>query len=506
MPDDRSEKVERGELMSDMIRITLRNTPEWPVPVRPVLDDLVGGWMPDIEEGLLKCRGSVVGVSGKDTLVTASIASTVAAWVGGRGRQVTLIDASLETPVIAKALLDDGDEGIVDAVLFGVSTSIVARRTLATNVTLVTPGSMPMSTSRVLGTDAFRVVLDKLARDGALVLVVLPQESLGRALWFLDAVVAIGRTAEEISSVEDAIAHSVRQEEVDVVRLLVSLPGVASSEERRILIDETHAAEDYPAPTGASDTVASTEAASGHVASDEVSSGHVASDEAAPADTDSGVTSALASAPEPAETQVTRDRGRRNRWIAPVIVVLVVASLGTAWRYGVFENREAATPADSDRHPTRVTPAASDLSDSEGERQPAEPVREATQSDAGKAESGPAASRTSGGLHVSQPGGDEALSGWPPATVGLYVVFTSSHRYETAAHYDMEALLALSLPAVIVAVELDESGVWYRVAVDAGFETVSEASDLLETVRELGYEGAWVRRLRQPTTDMDSDE
>jgi hypothetical protein len=95
---------------------------------------------------------------------------------------------------------------------------------------------------------------------------------------------------------------------------------------------------------------------------------------------------------------------------------------------------------------------------------------------------------------------------WTPASVGLYVVFTSSHKRETAAHRDVDALLRSGLPAALVAIELEDSGVWYRVAVDAGFRTLGETTDLLEVVRELGYEGAWIERLRQPTMEIDSEE
>ncbi len=544
--------------MVGTIKIALGDTPEWPVPVRPVLDDVVGGWMPDLEKALLKCRGSVIGISGNDTLLTASIASTVAAWIGARGRQVTLIDASLETPVIAKALLDDGDEGVVDAVLFGVSTSVVARRTLAANVTLVTAGSRPISTSRVLGADAFRVVLDKLARDGALVLVVLPREDLGRALWFLDSVVAVGRTVEEISSVEDALAHSVRPGLTDIVRLLVSLPCMTPPEERRITIEATRdgvvssdvtfdetvpSADEHPDVTSGVVTAGKTaEAAASESPGSEgprrdEKTGDVAvvaveSDAAERSSPDAVTGSDFATKREPAGARVVPETGRRNRWVVPVVAVLVVASLGGAWKCGFFGGRGTVTSengelsaemsgstvesgvaadtaivtAGSDRDLTGLTLAEGDSPGSPAERETAGSLGEITRADDDETRSGAETDRTSQGLDTYQSRGGEPALDWPPAAVGLYVVFTSSHRRETAAYYEMDAFLESGFPAIVVPVELGESGAWYRVAVDVGFETVGEAVDLLVAVKELGYEGAWIERLRQPTTDVDSGE
>ena len=101
---------------------------------------------------------------------------------------------------------------------------------------------------------------------------------------------------------------------------------------------------------------------------------------------------------------------------------------------------------------------------------------------------------------------ERAIFDRPPAGVGLYIVFTSSHRRERAAEYESGALRDLAVPVVVIPVELQDSGAWYRVAVDAGFGTVTEAAEVLDAVKELGYEGAWIERLRQPTTGVASDE
>ncbi len=515
--------------MAGTVEISLREAPEWPIPVRPVLDDLVGGWMPDVEEALLKCRGSIVGVSGSDTLLTASIASMVAAWMGARGRQVTLVDACIENPVIAKALLDDGDEGLVDAVAFGVSTSIVARRTLATSVNLVTAGSRAISRNRVLGADAFRVVLDKLARDGALVLVVLPRDDVERALWVLDSVVAVGRTVGDISSVEEVSTDSVRPGLRNVMRLLVSIPGVPPHEERRVQITETVSQEDVPVDEGPPDGVASTGVDSGNAIPNDVASDDTVSDrgtreeaaaaDVAPDDEDAGthaetnVTGAVVTAREPVSADaVVRVRRRGRSWI-PLVTVLIVAILAVGWQYRIFWHGAAQEPEEGGRaletsqgapEPERTADAA--IAPIASAQEPIEgmPDNELARARDDNAADEEPANHTSVGSRASLPEDAESAFYWTPASVGHYVIFTSSHKRETAAHYDMGALLKSGLPAALVAVDLEESGVWYRVAIDAGFGTVGEATDLLETVRELGYEGAWIERLREPTMDLDS--
>lgn len=535
MPDDRSEHAKRGELMGGTIEIALGEAPEWPIPVRAVLDDLVGGWMPDVEEALLKCRGSVVGVSGSNPLLTASIASTIAAWIGSRGRHVTLVDACLDTPVIAKALLDDGDEGLVDAVSFGVSTSVVARRTLATGVNLVTAGSRAISTSRVLGADALRVVLDKLARDEALVLVVLPRADLERALWVLDGVVAVGSTAGDISSIEEVATDSVRPGLRNVVRLLVSIAGVSPQEERRVPVTETVFQEAPPADDGVSDDAAivvesgsaprdelvSDETASDREISDETASDREISDETVPEDSDAaaetGVTSARATAPAPPSVAAVAkvEKRRRSRLWIPIVAVLIVVVLGVLSRMGLLEPRipglrdQGEVAVETSRGGDEFGRTAADAvvpSDSSGELTEGiseEGLTEAAVEDAGVAG---ATSQITGEPPPPLREDAEGEFDWIPASVGLYVVFTSSHKRETAAHRDVGALVRSGLPAALVAVELEESGVWYRVAVDAGFGTVREAADLLEVVGELGYEGAWIEKLRQPPMDIDSGE
>ena len=134
------------------------------VLVRPVIGDALAGWMPDLER-LLDVVNGVVGISGTDMSEAAGLAAHAAAWLGDRGRTVVLVDATVESPVLGKALDEDRDEGLVDAVLFGVSRAGIVRRTLAPGVSVVTAGSYPLSVDHVFEADAFSRVLRALAED-----------------------------------------------------------------------------------------------------------------------------------------------------------------------------------------------------------------------------------------------------------------------------------------------------------------------------------------------------
>ncbi|MCK4915997.1 MAG: hypothetical protein KAS89_07490, partial [Candidatus Eisenbacteria sp.] len=169
-----------------------------PVLVRPVIGDALAGWMPDLERSLDLVKG-VVGISGTDMSEAAGLAADAAAWLGDRGRMLVLVDASVESPVLGKALDEDPDEGLVDAVLFGVSRAAIVRRTLAPGVSVVTAGSHPLSVDKVFEADAFTKILRALA-DDALVLVLVPPVHLTKALGALDAVVCIGGTGADIAS------------------------------------------------------------------------------------------------------------------------------------------------------------------------------------------------------------------------------------------------------------------------------------------------------------------
>jgi hypothetical protein len=169
-----------------------------PVLVRPVIGDALAGWMPDLERSLDMVNG-VIGISGADMSEAAGLAADAAAWLGDRGRMLVLVDASVESPVLGKALDEDRDEGLVDAVLFGVSRAAIVRRTLAPGVSVVTAGSHPLSVGKVFEADAFTKMLRALAED-ALVLVLVPPVHLTKALGALDAVVCVGGTAADIAS------------------------------------------------------------------------------------------------------------------------------------------------------------------------------------------------------------------------------------------------------------------------------------------------------------------
>jgi len=46
----------------------------------------------------------------------------------------------------------------------------------------------------------------------------------------------------------------------------------------------------------------------------------------------------------------------------------------------------------------------------------------------------------------------------------------------------------------VVATEVKDRGIWFRVVVSGGYPMLSAAREDLETIKTLGYEGAWIER------------
>ena len=205
----------------DGLAVRLRRPLERPVLVRPVVSDLGFDWMTAFEEAVRPECGSRIAIAAKDTLLAASIARDAAAWMADRGQRIVLVDASVESPVIGKALLEDGDEGLVDGVVFGVSPSILVRRTLAAGVRLVTSGSYPVSARGVFESERFEQTMAALDRNGV-VLVVIAAGHVGVAAQALTTVVAVGRTAAEIESIGEMLAGVPPHERPHSVAMLVT--------------------------------------------------------------------------------------------------------------------------------------------------------------------------------------------------------------------------------------------------------------------------------------------
>jgi hypothetical protein len=80
---------------------------------------------------------------------------------------------------------------------------------------------------------------------------------------------------------------------------------------------------------------------------------------------------------------------------------------------------------------------------------------------------------------------------------GPYTVFLSSHRIESAAEEDAQAALFLGVESEVIPAEVGDTGRWYRVAVRGGYPTLREARGVLDVVRTLGYDGAWIERSQE---------
>lgn len=76
------------------------------------------------------------------------------------------------------------------------------------------------------------------------------------------------------------------------------------------------------------------------------------------------------------------------------------------------------------------------------------------------------------------------------------MVLVSSHKHESAALRDAAAFEgATGFESAVAVAEVGETGIWYRVAVAGGFPTLTGAREILDTVKEFGYEGAWIERV-----------
>ena len=188
-----AEIVSRGHAAVTVLIEDLHGGSNEPMDVRPFGDETANTWAEQIADALGDVRGRVVAVTAQRPALAARIVLGLAERFVDTGTPVTVVDGSIEEPVFAKGLPEDGDEGLVDAVLFGVSSSTVARRTLMHGVRLVTAGSYPISVPAVLGADAYRTTLEKLAREDATVLVVLPASYAAVAAAASSQLVIVGR-------------------------------------------------------------------------------------------------------------------------------------------------------------------------------------------------------------------------------------------------------------------------------------------------------------------------
>jgi len=505
--------VSRGQAAVTVLIGELRSSLNSPIEVRPMAEPSEDEWGLQVARALGEVRGSVLAVTAEQPVLAAHLALGLASRLVETGAPVTVVDGSIEDPVFAKGLPEDGDEGLVDAVLFGVSSSTVARRTLLHGVRLVTAGSYPISVPAVLSADAYRTTLEKLAREDATVIVVLPAAYapvaagvasqliiVERDLPALDRLtrdlrrddelrdvrfVAVLSTDEQIP-IEDASAASVVPPEVAGVEELeeqesVEAAGVDEPEEQESVeaagVDEPEEQESVEAAGG--EGVTRTPAL--------VTANAAFAADVAPTDSE--------------EESVQRKRSSGGSWGGWIAVIVILLIAGVVWRMGILDplfGDENEGPVEiaavDEREPSAVDSAA--LSDSATVNAAPSELAASTVSAAGEPVAG------DGGDAQAADAGETAVHDWRAAAVsaavpGRYVVFTTSHKHPADAELAAATLERRGFPSVVVDVDIPERGRWHRVAVDAGFRTLDDTRELLDIMKEVGYEGAWVERLRE---------
>ena len=75
---------------------------------------------------------------------------------------------------------------------------------------------------------------------------------------------------------------------------------------------------------------------------------------------------------------------------------------------------------------------------------------------------------------------------------GPYRAIVLSSINEDAALAELSRVAELGFSVEMIAVYIRERGLWYRVAVRGGYPTLAPAREVVEELRRLGYNSAWV--------------
>ena len=111
--------------------------------------------------------------------------------VASASRPVTLIDLSLDQPVLDRDTAAPASEGIVDAFLYGVSLSHVARAQDAPGLHFIPAGTPPGDSSEVLASPRWPRLSRGFVAQGALMLLYAPPASLGALSLDPDALIVL---------------------------------------------------------------------------------------------------------------------------------------------------------------------------------------------------------------------------------------------------------------------------------------------------------------------------
>ncbi|MFH1690099.1 MAG: SPOR domain-containing protein [Candidatus Eisenbacteria bacterium] len=496
------EHLRESGVLSEGVTLERSGIARSPVLVRPVVGDALDGWMPRIEQSIGVVKG-VVAFSGSDMAETAQIAAAAAAWLGDRGRTVVLVDASVERPVLGKPLPEDGDEGLVDAVLFGVSPPAVVRRTLSSGVRVVTTGSHPLSVDRVFEGGELSGVLRGLAEE-ALVLVLVPPANLAMTSEALDAVICIAGSVAEVESLASCI-EGVRTTGVHVRDQVEKVADTERAGEPSELPPIVLPARERPGePVDA-------EAQAGELTPTRPELMHgEGGDE--PDDTE-----------EPRHTPIvlgasSPPRTRPDHLASTVAVAVILVIATVLWWYMDGQRRFYSAP-DGPAYTGQEQVTESGDSEPDGGGPPAstETGEETTGQDGASDEApgvegeGPTDGRPSAAVEPGESGdeGGATAAAVPQAGErpdgaplisgpgGSYRIMVSSHHRESAAEVEVAELSERGVVAEVMAAEVADRGTWFRVLVSGGYPTLASASAVLDTIKSFGYEGAWVGRAPQ---------
>ena len=482
------ETLTTNGLFADAAVLVASGTPPERAVVRPVVVDGAADWMRAVAESLDAHKGSRMAVAAKDQALAAQIAAGAAAAVGDAGLNAVLVDGCVERPALEKALHDDGDEGLVDAVLFDVSAELVARRTLASGVRLVTAGSYPLSVVRVLESQALGRFLDNFRRD--VVILVVPETYVELVAPTVTDIVVVGRNPDELLEIGRKVVSA--SERLRLVAVLV---------------------EEKPPPP----LIEEVDGAGARASSE---SGRDAGEGAAPAPRAEGAacgpTSGTAGerpefpgrrveVPHVVETRAVIASARpmrRRRPRAPWILLAAALTAVGIWM-GLGGGRRAVTPSAPVQReegietagrapgraetpvPSRATGADAGAARDEGREVPrgASLAADTTSRDLGRAQ--------------RQPSTGATVAAWRPGPGGRYVIYLSSHRTHLGAEIEAGAASKRGLPVEIVEAQVGDTGTWYRLELVGAYPTLAEARAALAEIRGLGYDGAWLARVSE---------
>lgn len=205
---------------------------------------------------------------------------------------------------------------------------------------------------------------------------------------------------------------------------------------------------------------------------------------------------ATATEPEVGESAPVRpaERGSRGRvrWAAPLAVALVVAAVSvSSVLYFGWRERAEISPGEEAiaAHGVVVDTVANARSEPSSARgsdtdaitdEPAGGPAERREDSAARETRSPASGREEQGAVAEKP------------SEAVYFIVAESSRDLDAARLQVDKLWSEGMGASVWTVDLGERGLWHRIVLDAGFDSLAAAADAAEVLRGMGYADAWV--------------